>query len=175
MLDFNFSKIEEADAKHEKSFEAGQLIITVLKASHIHHKTFYREPDPYVQITVGEQKAISSTVRGNSNPEWNFQTTFQVDQNTPKTIKVEVFDENGNRSIPIPLGYRTTITRLLLNKILWFQLDDSRSGEICLAARYIPTANVQNVKMCKTEEGKEQDLEASERPESVTTPKQDAC
>ena len=82
MLDFNFSKIEEADAKHEKSFEAGQLIITVLEAGNIRHKTFCREPDPYVQITVGKQKATSKTVRGNPNPEWTFKQLFKLSKYT---------------------------------------------------------------------------------------------
>ena len=178
--DLSVSRKHEFTTKHKHRFEEGQLQIVVMKARNIHPKTFFSEPDPYVHITMGKQKATSGTVRGDPNPEWDFLMGFQISQNTPKTIKFEVFDENFNRSIP--LGYRTLDIRTLLRKIQgchrqWIQLDDCRTGEILLATTFFPTANIKKepeskkkqhttkleaVQIPKTEAGKGQDLDASE-------------
>ena len=48
--------------------------------------------DPYVKLTLGKQKAKSVTVKNNHNPEWNFESKFDVDQITEENIIVSVFD-----------------------------------------------------------------------------------
>ena len=97
--DLSVSRKHEFTTKHKHRIKEGHLEIIVMKARNIHPKTFSSELDPYVHITMGEQKATSGiasrhglTVKGDPNPEWDFLMGFQISQNTPKTIKFEVFD-----------------------------------------------------------------------------------
>merc|ERR1739838_990331 len=78
----------------KKLLEAGQVVITVYKARDIEKKDMFGKADPYVKLTLGEQKAKSATVKNNHNPEWNFKATFDVDQNTAESINIAVFDED---------------------------------------------------------------------------------
>merc|ERR1712025_495366 len=95
--------------------EAGRLIITVFKARDIEKKGMFGKADPYVHITLGKQKAKSKTVKNNHNPEWNFDATFEVDQNTPETMRVDVFDEDlGKDDI---LGHKVLDISTVLEKI----------------------------------------------------------
>merc|ERR1712106_1092539 len=77
-----------------KPLEAGQVLITVYKAKDIEKKGKFGKADPYVKMTLGEQKAKSASVKNNHNPEWNFKATFDVDQNTKEGINIAVFDED---------------------------------------------------------------------------------
>ena len=96
----------EFTTKHKHRFEEGHLQIVVMKARNIHPETFSSEPDHYVQITMGEQRATSGTVRADPNPEWDFQMGIQISQNTPKYIHFEVFDKKLRRYIlGLYLGY----------------------------------------------------------------------
>ena len=48
---------------------------------------------PYVKLTLGKQQTKSATVKNNHNPEWNFESKFDVDQSTAENIIISVFDE----------------------------------------------------------------------------------
>merc|ERR1712142_652847 len=146
--DLDVSKKPDAAAKPKHIFEAGRLIITVFKARDIEKKGMFGKADPYVHITLGKQKAKSKTVKNNYNPEWNFDATFEVDQNTPETMRVDVFDEDlGKDDI---LGHKVLdISTVLEKKKLqneWIPLDNCKSGEILLSAEFIPIANIQQSK-----------------------------
>merc|ERR1711892_893752 len=55
----------------QKPLETGQVVITVYKARDIEKKGMFGKADPYVEMTLGKQKAKSATVKNNHNPEWN--------------------------------------------------------------------------------------------------------
>merc|ERR1739838_745541 len=78
----------------QKILEAGQVVITVYKARDIEKKGMFGKADPYVKMTLGKQKAKSATVKNNHNPEWNFKSTFDVDQNTSEGVNIAVFDDD---------------------------------------------------------------------------------
>merc|ERR1712130_467213 len=114
--DLDVSKKPDAAAKPKHIFEAGRLIITVFKARDIEKKGMFGKADPYVHITLGKQKAKSKTVKNNHNPEWNFDATFEVDQNTPEAMRVDVFDEDlGKDDI---LGHKVLDISTVLEKIV---------------------------------------------------------
>merc|ERR1711981_759299 len=128
--------------------EAGHVILTVHKARDIEKKGMFGKADPYVNITLGKQKAKSKTGKNNHNPEWNFNATFEVDQNTSETIRIEVFDEDlgkddtlGNKVMDINSVVKQ---KKLLNQ--WTPLDNCKSGEILLSAEFIPIADIQKSK-----------------------------
>ena len=104
--------------------------------------------DPYVKLTLGKQKAISATVKNNHNPEWNFESRFDVDQNTTENICIMVFDEDlgkddslGNASLILSLIQKQ---KRLLNQ--WIPLENCKSGEILLSAEFIPSSLTEHQK-----------------------------
>merc|ERR1712106_1091033 len=131
-----------------KPLEAGQVVITVYKAKDIEKKGKLGKADPYVKVTLGKQKAKSATVKNNHNPDWNFKSTFDVDQNTTEGIKISVFDDDFGKDDS--LG--STILDLskvqehqqLLNQ--WIPLEKCKSGEVLLSAEFMPLAMVQQQK-----------------------------
>merc|ERR1712168_1767681 len=170
--DLDVSKKPDAAAKPKHIFEAGRLIITVFKARDIEKKGMFGKADPYVHITLGKQKAKSKTVKNNHNPEWNFDATFEVDQNTPETMRVDVFDEDlGKDDI---LGHKVLdISTVLEKKKLqneWIPLDNCKSGEILLSAEFIPIANIQQSK--QVEEHVEEQPTPDKPEEKDTKPKE---
>merc|ERR1711981_933005 len=128
--------------------EAGHVILTVHKARDIEKKGMFGKADPYVNITFGKQKAKSKTIKNNHNPEWNFNATFEVDQNTSETIRIEVFDEDLGKDDT--LGHKVMdINSVVKQKKLlnqWIPLDNCKSGEILLSAEFIPIADIQKSK-----------------------------
>merc|ERR1711981_822602 len=134
------------DQKH--IVEAGHVILTVHKARDIEKKGMFGKADPYVNITFGKQKAKSKTVNNNHNPEWNFNVTFEVDQNTSETIRIEVFDEDLGKDDT--LGHKVMdINSVVKKKKLlnqWIPLDNCKSGEILLSTEFIPIADIQKSK-----------------------------
>merc|ERR1712013_946338 len=77
----------------KKILETGQVLITVFKARDIEKKGKFGKADPYVKMTLGQQKAKSATVKNNHNPEWNFKASFDINENTTNEVSIAVFDE----------------------------------------------------------------------------------
>merc|ERR1711892_616938 len=132
----------------QKPLEAGQVVLTVYKARDIEKKGMLGKADPYVKIILGKQKARSGTVKNNHNPEWNFKTTFDVDQNTSEGINIEVFDDDfgkddslGNTLLDIR---KVQEHEQLLNK--WIPLEKCKSGEVLLSAEFIPLEKIKKQK-----------------------------
>ena len=96
LLFLSFSKITAPSIKvvstEQKPLEAGKILITVFKARDIEKKGKFGKADPYVKMTLGQQKAKSATVKNNHNPEWNFNATFDIDESTNEGINIAVFD-----------------------------------------------------------------------------------
>ena len=73
----------------------------------------------------------------------------------------------------IPLGYRTLDIRTLLQKsqgerlFQWIPLDGCRTGEILLATKFFPTANI-------TKEPESKKKQHTAKHQAVETPKTDA-
>merc|ERR1712168_1576458 len=163
---------DSAPSKPKRKLESGQIHLTVIKAKDIEKKGKFGKADPYVKITYGKQKAKSKTVKNNHNPEWNFEATFEVDQNTPETMRVDVFDEDlGKDDI---LGHKVLdISTVLEKKKLqneWIPLDNCKSGEILLSAEFIPIANIQQSK--QVEEHVEEQPTPDKPEEKDTKPKE---
>ena len=128
--------------------EARHVILTINKARDIEKKGMFGKADPYVNITLGKQKAESKTVQNNHNPEWNFNATFEVDQNTSETIRIDVFDEDLGKDDT--LGHKVMdISSVIKQKKLlnqWIPLENCKSGEILLSAELVPIADISTSK-----------------------------
>merc|ERR1712226_458245 len=108
--------------------------------------------------TLGKQTTKSKTVKNNHSPEWDVKTTFDVEQNTPDKVTIEIFDDDfgkddslGNASLDIITVQKN---KKLLNQ--WIPLKECKSGQILLSAEFIPAAIVKEQgKVNKTEPTKE--------------------
>merc|ERR1711887_403248 len=134
-----------SEATPKKKLERGQIHFTVIKAKDIEKKGKFGKADPYVKLTYGKQKAKSKTVKNNHNPEWNFEATFDIDENSADGVNIAVFDDDFGKDDS--LGYKTMDIvviqekQKLLNQ--WITLENCKSGEVLLSAEFIPLASVQ--------------------------------
>merc|ERR1712243_491131 len=128
----------------KKKLERGQIHFTVIKAKDIEKKGKFGKADPYVKLTYGKQKAKSKTVKNNHNPEWNFEATFDIDENSAEGVNIAVFDDDfgkddslGNKTMDIIVIQEQ---QKLLNQ--WITLENCKSGEVLLSAEFIPLASI---------------------------------
>merc|ERR1711936_418537 len=135
----NDDKTQEQDLKKQKLSKQGKVVITVYKAKDIEKKGMFGKADPYVKMTLGKQKAKSSTVKNDHNPEWNFKASFDVDQNVNETIHIDVFDDDlgkddylGNTTLDIGAVQEH---KHLSNQ--WIPLDNCKSGEVLISTEFI--------------------------------------
>merc|ERR1712062_102475 len=133
-----------SEAIPKKKLERGQIHFTVIKAKDIEKKGKFGKADPYVKLTYGKQKAKSKTVKNNHNPEWNFEATFDIDENSADGVNIAVFDDDfgkddslGNKTMDIIVIQEK---QKLLNQ--WITLENCKSGKVLLSAEFIPVASV---------------------------------
>ena len=84
-------------------------------------------------------------MKNNHNPEWNFEATFDIDENSAEGVNIAVFDDDfgkddslGNKTMDIAVIQEK---QKLLNQ--WITLENCKSGEVLLSAEFIPLASVQ--------------------------------
>merc|ERR1712157_211434 len=99
---------DSAPSKPKRKLKSGHIHLTVIKAKDIEKKGKFGKADPYVKITYGKQNAKSKTVKNNHNPEWNFEATFDIDENSSEGLNIAVFDDDfgkddslGNKTMDI--------------------------------------------------------------------------
>merc|ERR1711915_801360 len=124
---------------------AGQVKITVFKAKDIEKKRMFGKADPYVKLTLDNQKAKSATVKNNHNPDWNFEAIFNISDKTRQNLNLAVFDDDIGKddylgSAVIDLR-KLQEQQLLLNQ--WITLDKCKSGEVLVSAEFIPMSHVE--------------------------------
>merc|ERR1711874_463641 len=136
---------ESTVSEIKNKLESGRIHITVIKAKDIEKKGKFGKADPYVKMTLGEQKAKSATVKNNHNPEWNFEATFDINENSPQAFDIAVFDDDFGKDDT--LGNKTIdINHIQENKKMinqWIPLENCKSGEVLLSAEFIPLASLQ--------------------------------
>ena len=119
----------------------GTLTLTVHKARKLEKKGMFGKADPYALISLGKLKSRTKTINNNQNPDWEFETKFDVDNSSPRNILIDIFDEDtGKDDI---LGTTTldldeiVKQRSLLNQ--WYPLEKCKSGEVMLSVFYKPS------------------------------------
>lgn len=138
--DTNEKKQVQKGEKAERSETNGFIELNVHKAKAIEKKGKFGIVDPYVSITYGRKNFISPAIKNRHNPEWNYKCKFSVSEISPKSISIEVCDENktkdrilGNCVIHVRdiLAYKN-------NEEKWIKLENCKSGEILTTMKYIP-------------------------------------
>ena len=127
---------DHPDSKEE--FQAGILEITVKRARDLVDKDNFSKSDPYVTLRYKELEFRSETISNNLNPEWNFASSFEIQNEEEKYIHINVYDDDFGRDniqgcISLPL-------ELAMNQLTkagqWFRLVGSQSGEIFLSTQF---------------------------------------
>merc|ERR1712080_27845 len=113
----------------------GSILVTVLKGTDLKKKGLFGKPDPYVVLKLGDQTKTSQTIDNNPNPEWNYETTFDLSEDASSELSLEVFDKDigkddalGNTSFPI--------SKIVDGQFIteeWIPLDKSQKGKILVS------------------------------------------
>merc|ERR1711892_275930 len=158
-----YKKTDDTVSSPKKTLEAGQICITVYKARDIEKRGKFGKADPYVKMTLGNQKAKSATVKNNHNPEWNFKATFDVDQNTTQNINIAVFDDDFGKDDSLG-STLLDISKVqehhqLLNQ--WIPLEKCKSGAVLLSAEFVPVEKVKQQKQIEADKNNKEEVDNS--------------
>ena len=127
------------------------------------------EPDPYVILSIGEQKRHSIVKNSTSNPIWEETFNFLVDNlNSNVELLAEIFDSKNNK----PLGTsKLKIEKVLLCENLCFNqpLQLKGRGTDCqihlnVMIKILKTVKVRQTSKLMIEEPNEEDEETSHVP-----------
>merc|ERR1719209_821676 len=127
-------KFEEDSARRDMSPEKIELIVHA--ARDLPKKGMFGKADPYVVISLGDQKLKSATINNTYNPQWDLKTTLHVQPNAPRDISIVVLDED--------VGQDDLVGEIFLNiddlvkvgglKDAWVPLGGCKSGEVQISS-----------------------------------------
>merc|ERR1719209_2174672 len=127
-------KFEEDSARWDMSPE--KIELTIHGARDLPKKGMFGKADPYVVISLGDQKLKSATINNTYNPQWDLKTTLHVQQNAPRDISIVVLDED--------IGKDDLVGEIFLNiddlvkvgglKDAWVPLGGCKSGEVQISS-----------------------------------------
>merc|ERR1711962_489627 len=130
-------KYEEDSARWDLSPERIELIVHA--ARDLPKKGMFGKADPYVVISLGDQKLKSATMNNTYNPQWDLKTTLHVQENAPRDISIVVLDED--------VGKDDLVGEIFLNiddlvkvgglKDAWVPLGGCKSGEVQISSSIV--------------------------------------
>ena len=143
-------KLDKEDKEEEKeSIQSGSILLTLHRARHLEGEGKLGKADPYAVLTFGKDKFKTKTVKNNHNPEWNHDIKFDVDDETPEEVTLEVFDEDIGKDDA--LGKATICLREIINhkKVVnqWIELEDVKTGDVLFSAEYVPSEETEEEKI----------------------------
>ena len=120
-------------------FQAGEVVITVHKATNIEKKGLVGKADPYVVVKYVNQNEKSPTVNNDHNPVWHFTSSFKIDP-SDKEVSIEVFDDDlGKDNF---LGKAIIDVQSIINAKEFVNkqipLEDCKRGELLISAKFVP-------------------------------------
>ena len=119
----------------------GLVRVNITQAKDLGKGDVVGKSDPYAVVSHDGNKKKSKVVRNNSNPEWNLEADFPVDQDSSKNIKVDIYDSDRIGKDK-PLGSALIdITELADGNPMndeWLPLSGVKTGVIQVSADYIP-------------------------------------
>merc|ERR1712126_97221 len=145
------SKMEVDDAKKD------QLVFTLHSAKNLVNKDKLGKSDPYAVINFGSQTQRTKTINNNLNPTWQHQVIFEVDEKSPSTINIDLFDDDYGKDEPIG---KTSLSLedikrkgTIVNQPQ--KLSDCKTGEITFSAKYVDSTKEKESRIPDTRTGME--------------------
>merc|ERR1712032_752428 len=71
------------------------------KARKLENKDILGKSDPYIHVRFGPKEVRSPTVHNTLNPEWRFHTDFIMDETSPESVEIKIFDDDFGKSDPL--------------------------------------------------------------------------
>merc|ERR1711962_1647391 len=127
------SKIKVDDAKKD------QLVFTLHSAKNLVNKDKLGKSDPYVVINFGSQTQKTKTINNDLNPTWQHQVIFEVDDKSPSSININLFDDDYGKDEPIgntSLSLEDIRKKGTINNQSQ-KLPDCKTGEITFSSKYV--------------------------------------
>merc|ERR1712013_850349 len=118
----------------------GRIMLELIKAKELQKKGLFGKPDPYMKIAIGDEKFTSPVIKNNNNPEWKYPLEFNIDESSPKEIRVDIYDEDFGKddllgSANIQLSDLTDNPECTN----WVPLEEGKTGSILYSSKFIPT------------------------------------
>ncbi|KAA6314809.1 MAG: hypothetical protein EZS28_055520, partial [Streblomastix strix] len=87
------------DEYDPRLYVKGQVQVKVVKCTNLLKSDLIGKNDPYVVVSIGEQKFKTPTVRNTLNPEYNEKFVLDYDpaKNDAKRVKIQVWDNDRFR------------------------------------------------------------------------------
>merc|ERR1712032_923335 len=137
----------EADTQQRVASEAqfraedvkDELHLTVESARDLEKRGMFGKADPYLYISFGNQTVKSKTINSNLNPDWNFKTSFFIEENNKNYLIIEIYDKDTASKDDL-MG-KVSISPADLPKLKqaqWIPLQGVKSGELFLSAGIKP-------------------------------------
>merc|ERR1712130_385968 len=112
-----------------------ELHVTVERARDLEKRGMFGKADPYLRISFGDQIVKSKTINNDLNPDWNFKTSFNIEEENKNDLLIEIFDKDTASKDDL-MG-KTSISPADLPKLKqaqWIPLQGVKSGELFLSA-----------------------------------------
>jgi Ca2+-dependent lipid-binding protein len=160
--------IESVDDK-----ESNIIYITVHKGRNLENCDVIGKSDPFVIMKFGTDETKSKVIKNNLNPEWQFQTKYLMDKNSPKTLDIKIFDDDFGKTTP--MGEITLDIASIKNKgqqiYEWIPLNKCKSGEILVSTKYSPVGSTSyDIEGAKEDEDSSVNVFSKSVEETVSLP-----
>merc|ERR1711915_930567 len=133
--------------KQEDKIPSGILTVTIHKASQLENLDMVGKSDPYVKVCFDNNEWISKKVKNTLEPEWNFTTDIEIDENQDEELKVAVYDSDLGKddvqgTLHLPL---TEVTQQNDINGSWYDLSGCKSGKVLISFEFKSTQNANNI------------------------------
>lgn len=125
----------------EDDIPAGNLHFKITEAKDLVKADIIGKSDPYAVLTFGDNKLKTNPVKNNQNPVWEFEGDFPVDKDSPRVIKLEVFDCDKIGKDKSLGSTNLDVLDIIENTPIdntWVPLDGVKSGKVKLSAAFSP-------------------------------------
>merc|ERR1711915_439289 len=121
-------------------FKSGSLKVIVHKAKELVNKDTFGKSDPYVIVKYRNKEFRSKTINNTLEPEWNFESEFNIIEIDESPIDIEIYDDDYGKD-NLEGTYSLTLDEAINDLVIegkWFSLENCKAGKIYLSALYLP-------------------------------------
>merc|ERR1711872_1042125 len=104
------------------------------------NKDTFGKSDPYAIVKYRNKEFRSKTINNTLEPEWNFESEFNIIEIDESPIDIEIYDDDYGKD-NLEGTYSLTLDEAINDLVVegkWFSLENCKAGKIYLSASYIP-------------------------------------
>jgi Ca2+-dependent lipid-binding protein len=138
--------VEIVAYQKEAPLPKGCVYLTLHKARDLQKKGLFGKADPYVSVNLGDQVFKTKTINNNHNPEWNYNVTLDISEESPDQVILQVFDEDIGKDDELGITYvdlREVVSSMKFTD-RWFSLEECKSGEILISAEFLTGEKIES-------------------------------